>query len=115
MVLQHLAATGPLTVTEAARHFDRSQAAVSELVARLVRRGLLARLADERDRRRHLVWLTDAGHAMLRSMTQVLSPQLVVKALGRMAPAEREKLIYGMQALLGAAEANAREREERRE
>ena len=51
MMLQHLATTGPLTVTEAARHFDRSQASVSELVARLIRRGLLARMADERDRR----------------------------------------------------------------
>jgi DNA-binding MarR family transcriptional regulator len=110
MVLQHLAAAGPLTVTEAARHFDRSQAAVSELVARLVRRGLLARMADERDRRRHLVWLTREGHELLRRTFQVLSPELLAAALARMDGADRQRLLRGLRALREAADLAARER-----
>lgn len=112
MVLQHLAAAGPLTVTEAARHLDRSLAAVSELVARLVRRGLLARMADERDRRRHLVWLTDAGQQFLRTTFQVLSPELLATALARMDDADRERLLRGLSALREAADLAARERRE---
>lgn len=112
LVLQHLASTGPLTVSEAARHFDRSQASVSELVARLIRRGLLARMTDERDRRRHLVWLTDAGHALLREQIQVLAPQLLAAALSRMDRDERDRLIEGMRVLLTACEVNKPERRE---
>lgn len=102
LVLQHLAGTGPLTVTEAARHFDRSQAAMSELVARLIRRGLLATMTDERDRRRHLVWLTDEGHDMVRRMSQVLSPELLEAAFERMAPQHRAQLIENLRRLLEA-------------
>jgi DNA-binding MarR family transcriptional regulator len=102
LVLQHLAGTGPLTVTEAARHFDRSQAAMSELVARLIRRGLLATMTDERDRRRHLVWLTDEGHDMVRRMSQVLSPEVLEAAFHYMAPQDRAQLILSLQRLLEA-------------
>jgi len=102
LVLQHLASTGPLTVTEAARHLDRSQAAVSELITRLVRRGLLAKMADERDRRRHLVWLTDEGLELLRRTHQVLSLELVEAALGRMTSRERGELIQHLRTLLEA-------------
>jgi|GEM_PF-246028 len=34
-MLNHLAISGPLTVTEAAQHFDRAQSAMSELIDRL--------------------------------------------------------------------------------
>ncbi len=105
LVLHHLATTGPLTVKEAARHFDRSQAATSELIARLINRGLLAKMADERDRRRHMVWLTDEGHELLRRTTQVLSPDLLESALGHLAPKDREQLIRSLRSLLEATTA----------
>ncbi|MHC4512089.1 MAG: MarR family winged helix-turn-helix transcriptional regulator [Planctomycetota bacterium] len=99
-IVQHLADSGPLTVTEAARHMDRSQAAMSELFARLVSRGLLARMPDERDRRRVLVWLTEAGREALASARSVLSPDLLAPAFERVAPADRASLIENMQALV---------------
>lgn len=102
LVLHHLASTGPLTVKEAAQHFDRSQAATSELIARLMRRGLLAKMTDERDRRRHLVWLTDEGHELLRRTTQVLSPELLENALTQLTPEAREQLIRRLRGLLEA-------------
>src|SRR5262245_57557373 len=59
-VLLHLEAAGPLTVTEAARHMRRSQSTMSAILDRLERRGVIQRMADRRDRRRMLVWLTPA-------------------------------------------------------
>jgi len=99
-IVQHLADSGPLTVTEAARHMDRSQAAMSELMARLVARGLLARMPDQRDRRRTLVWLTQAGRDALKTATDVLSPKLLSRALEAMSPIERQRLIEAVGNLL---------------
>jgi DNA-binding MarR family transcriptional regulator len=41
-VMQHLALSGPLTVGEAARHFERAQSVVSELVDRLAADGFVS-------------------------------------------------------------------------
>src|SRR5579864_7156301 len=65
-VLSHLSLSGPLTVGEMAVHFDRAQSVVSEIVDGLVTKGLLARVRDQRDRRRTLVWLSDAAHEAMR-------------------------------------------------
>ena len=99
-LLQHLADSGPLTVTEAARHTDRSQAAMSELIGRLVARGKLARMPDDRDRRRVLVWLTPAGQQALKTARSVLSPDLLARALRQMTAAQRKRLIDAVQGLL---------------
>ncbi len=60
-VLQHLAASGPLTVGEQAQHLGLRRNSVSELLQRLEVKGLVGRIRDERDERRVLVWLTPAG------------------------------------------------------
>lgn len=54
-VMTHLQLSGPLTVGEAALHFDRAQSAMSELVDRAQAAGWLERAPDGRDRRRTLV------------------------------------------------------------
>jgi len=107
-LLRHLEGSGPLTVQEAAAHFDRSQAATSEMIERLVARGLLERMADQRDRRRHLVWLTDAALALLDEARRPLSDALLRNALDRMEPAARATLIESMRLLVQAAGAGAR-------
>ena len=58
-VLQHLQASGPLTVGEQAEHLGLRRNSVSELLQRLESKGLVARIRDERDERSVLVWLTD--------------------------------------------------------
>ncbi len=102
-MLQHLADSGPLTVTEAARHFDRSQATISERIERLLKRGLITRLADERDRRRHFVWISAEGEDLIRREADVLSTDLLEGALARLDSTQRFTLIDGLQALLAAA------------
>jgi DNA-binding MarR family transcriptional regulator len=92
-VLLHLAAAGPLTVTECARHLDRAQSVVSEMVDQLERHGLLSRMRDSHDRRRTLVWLTDEGRARLLEEQEVLSQPALLRALTRMTREEREQLL----------------------
>ncbi len=104
-VLRHLSRSGPLTVSEAAAHFERSQSATSEILARLERRGLVERFADERDRRRTLIWLTPDGMRTYRLAESVLSPRLLEHAFRQMDAHDRETLIEGMRALLATTAA----------
>lgn len=107
-VLLHLAQTGPMTVGECARHLGRAQSAMSEIVDQLEKNGLLARVRDEADRRRALVWLTDEGRARLTDEQEVLGQELLERAMAAMAPEERARLIDGTRALVEAADRLAR-------
>lgn len=109
-LLQHLTLSGPLTVGELGKHLDRAQSVVSEMVGHLERDGLLARVRDPADRRRALVWLSERGLAELEREREVLSLELVTRAMARMKPAERRALLRGMRALLAADGLVARER-----
>lgn len=102
-VLRHLVKSGPLTITEAAVHFERSQSATSEILARLERRQLVERFSDERDRRRTLIWLTKTGLESLRLADSVLSPRLLEHAFDQMSERDRRKLLEGLEALLASA------------
>jgi DNA-binding MarR family transcriptional regulator len=103
-VLQHLSGAGPLTVGEVARHLDRAQSVVSGIVDHLERDGLLERMRDQRDRRRALVWLTDAGVDRLTRDRDVLARDLLAGAMARMTPAARRALLSGTRALIRANE-----------
>jgi DNA-binding MarR family transcriptional regulator len=99
-VLQHMRGAGPLTVMEAARHFERSQSAMSEIVSRLERRGVVERMADERDRRRTLVWLTQDGQQLLEKTEHVLSPKLLQYALQQLPDVAQRQLLESLQELM---------------
>ena len=102
--LHHLANSGPLTLGEQAQHLGLSKATVSELVDRLETRGLVARIRDDRDRRRVFVWLTEQGHARARAQPQVLGADALTTAVAAMRPADRESLVRGLRALLAAGQ-----------
>lgn len=103
-VLTHLALAGPLTVGEAARHLDRAQSVVSDIVTHLEHDGLLEREPDPDDRRRTLIWLTPAGHETLRRDREVLGRDLLARAMTHLPPERRADLLAGMRELLRAAE-----------
>lgn len=107
-VLLHLAQTGPLTVGECARHLGRAQSVVSEIVDQLEANHLLARVRDEEDRRRVLVWLTDEGRNRLTDEQEVLSVDALERAMAAMKPRERALLIEGTRALVEAADRTGR-------
>ncbi|HSK34058.1 MAG TPA: MarR family winged helix-turn-helix transcriptional regulator [Propionicimonas sp.] len=102
-VLQHLAQTGPVSIGEAARHLDRAQSVVSEIVAQLEGHGLLEREADPDNRRRTLVWLTRAGLERLRADADVLDRELVTRAMDTLDEETRRGLLDGLNALLAAS------------
>lgn len=106
-LLIHLIQSGPVTVLEAAAHFERSQAAMSEMLDRLIRRGLLDKIPDERDRRRHLVWLTEAGQQMVRDEQRPLDADRLARVLSRMTADERATLVGAMSRLVEAATEDA--------
>lgn len=102
-VLEHLALAGPLTVGEAAAHMSRAQSVISEIVTHLERQGLLEREDDPADRRRTLIWLTPAGHEVLRRDREVLGVDHLALALARLPPAQADELLAGLRALVDAA------------
>lgn len=103
-VLLHLTHSGPLSVGELAKHLSRAQSVVSEIVQHLERDGLLTRMRDPVDKRRSLVWLSDAALKELERDREVLSRELLAAAMARMTAAERRALLRGMDALLRAHE-----------
>jgi len=105
-VLQHLSKSGPLTVGEQAEHMGLRRNSASELLQRLEAKGLVARIRDERDERRVLVWLTDAGRDVVSRVGQVLAPDLIAEAMATLSPAERAIVVRGLE-LLAAAESTA--------
>ncbi len=104
-VLNHLALTGPLTIGEAAEHLSRAQSVVSDIVTQLERNGLLERMADPRDRRRTLVWLTDVGLQRLERDRRVLDTDLLTQAIATLPPATIAQLVEATRALVAAAPA----------
>jgi DNA-binding MarR family transcriptional regulator len=102
-VVQHLAMSGPLTTGELVQHLGLSKAATTELIDRLVARNLVARMPDERDRRKVFIWLTDSGRSLAEKGPRVLADDTLAQAMSRMQPEDRSALIHGLQTLLTAA------------
>lgn len=106
-VLHHLLAAGPLTLSELVLHLSLSKATTTELVNRLEAKDLVARMPDERDRRRVFIWLTDAGRERATMHPRVLEDDALAHALACMTPADRASLVTGLRALLAAADESA--------
>lgn len=98
-VLQHLHASGPLTVGEQAEHLGLRRNSASEMLQRLEAKGLVARVRDERDERRVLVWLTDAGRDVVSRVGQVLAPDLIAQVMATLSPEDRAIVVRGFELL----------------
>jgi DNA-binding MarR family transcriptional regulator len=101
-VLQHLAASGPLTVGEQAIHLGLRRNSVSELLQRLEAKGLVARIRDERDERRVLIWLTQPGQDVVARVGQVLAPDLLADTMSNLTAEERAVVVRGIELLTAA-------------
>jgi DNA-binding MarR family transcriptional regulator len=91
---------GASVTSSRAQHLGRSKATTSELVDRLAAKGPVARMRDDRNRRRVFGWLTDAGRARARAHPRVLGTDDLTKAIESMRPADRAALLRGLTALL---------------
>ncbi|MEJ2036824.1 MAG: MarR family winged helix-turn-helix transcriptional regulator, partial [Maritimibacter sp.] len=88
-LLMHLTATGPVTLTELARHTNRAQSTMSEMVAGLTRKGLLEVDPDPDDGRRHLIWLSAEGQTALTEALNVLDPAMLARGAEGLSAEER--------------------------
>ncbi len=89
-LLMHLTATGPVTLSELARHTDRAQSTMSEMVSSLTKKGLLEVDPDPEDRRRHLIWLSPDGQEALSEAMKVLDGDKLAQAASALTAEERE-------------------------
>lgn len=101
-VLRQVAARPGLSMRELGERTLTSQSAVSEVVARLVRRGLITRLTASDDHRRAELGLTPAGERALGRAPETLQERMV--AGFRRLPVEQQAAIAGgLEAWLAAS------------
>jgi len=91
--LHHLAAAGPMNLTEMARQMDRAASALSEMVDHLFEKGLLTRDRDPHDARRCLIWLTGEGQAALTQAHNVLDHDVLDRAARHISSEDRVHLL----------------------
>ena len=63
---------------------------------------MVARIRDERDERRVLVWLTDAGRDVVSRVGQVLAPDLIAQVMATLSPEDRAIVVRGVELLATA-------------
>jgi len=104
-VLQKLAESDGQSVTELAVRTATDQSSVSVVAARLVRRRLVSRRSDPRDRRRRQLTLTAAGRALARRSPAAAQQGLVgaIEALPRPEQAALAELLEKIVAGMGGA------------
>jgi DNA-binding MarR family transcriptional regulator len=100
-VLQRLAGGLALSVSELAARTLTHQSSVSVVVAKLARRGLVARVRASSDARRLEVSLTPAGSKLLERAPAATQDRLIA-ALALMGRAARARLANDLQVLLDA-------------
>lgn len=92
----------PITVSDLADALGQRLAAVSALVTRLVRAGLLRRSEDPQDRRRIRLELTDHAERVLAAVDDRSAARFTA-ILGRMSPQGRQALATALDELIGLA------------
>ena len=97
----YLAQHGRRSVGEIAHGLGVSLPSASEIVDRLVERGLAERGPNPADRRQVLVWLTPEAQRFKEEMRALRSAQ-VRAALGRLEPAEWPVFVRSLEALVEA-------------
>ena len=101
-VLRQLRTTSDQSLADLARRTRTTPSSVSEVVARLVRRGLVARSSSERDRRRAVLTLTGAGEALVAQAPETTQDRLVA-GFGKLDPASQRHVADTLEAWIAAS------------
>jgi DNA-binding MarR family transcriptional regulator len=97
-VLHTLATTGPQRLSELTASEQVTQPAITQIVTKLEREGLVERRADPSDGRAVLVHITEAGSAVVRGRQTERVTRLTELA-ERLTPAERSRIQAALPAL----------------
>lgn len=101
-VLRQLAATSGQSLSELAARTRTTQSSISEVVARLVRNGLVNRAPSSTDRRRAALSLTAAGEAVLVSAPETIQERLL-RGFASLDEATRRSLADDFESWLAAS------------
>jgi MarR family transcriptional regulator, lower aerobic nicotinate degradation pathway regulator len=101
-VLQQVAERPAESLNDLAERTATHQSSVSVVVRRLVDRGLVSRRSSSVDKRRVQIAVTPAGEKMLAGAPRTVQLRLV-RALDKLAPADRKTLADLLEVWLGAA------------
>ena len=101
-VLHQIDAAPGLSIGELAARTLTGQSTVSEVVSRLVERGLVERHADPTDARQTRLQLTARGRTTVRD-TEPTAQERLATGLASLAPAERDELARALDRWLEAA------------
>ena len=113
-VLDHLDATRATTLSKLAEHMGVGRSTMSITVARLMRRGYIARRRDKVDRRRSELTLTPAG-MRVREQNTVLDPALMNKMFRLMRADELEESLAAIARMANCARILLQQRKRRRD
>ena len=101
-VLRQLAAASGQSLRDLALRTRTTQSSISEVVSRLVQRGLVARRPSEQDRRRAELSLTATGHAMLAQAPETVQERLL-RGFDALPERERTALADHLESWLSAS------------
>jgi len=100
-VLTTLAESPAISVAEVAKRALTDQSSVSTVVARLVKRGLVARKPAAKDKRRAELRITPAGNRILAAAPPVPQARLI-EAIRSLPAGRRAELVRALDALVDA-------------
>lgn len=106
VLLQEIARSGEVTAGEIARAVSLSQATVTGILERLEKRGLLVRQRNERDRRRIMVSITEAGRQILETEPPLMQEAFVEK-FSSLQEWEQTMILSALQRLVSIMDAKA--------
>jgi len=103
-VLRELSVHGGVSVGELTRAIHVSQATVTGILDRLVKRDLVSRKRSETDRRRVHVWLTDSGEQLLADAPPLLQEDFTIQ-FGKLDDWEQTQVLSALQRVVAMMEA----------
>lgn len=96
LLLKEATASGPLSVGDLAKRATLSQATVTDILARLEKRGLVTRRKSRQDRRRVVVSVTAQGQELARTAPPLLQERFVER-LAKLQYWEQTQILSSLQ------------------
>ncbi len=106
VLLNEIARSGENTAGEIARAVSLSQATVTGILERLEKRGLLVRQRSQRDKRRIMVSITDAGRQILATGPPMMQ-EAFVERFSNLQEWEQTMILSALQRLVSIMDAKA--------
>lgn len=77
LIMQEIDRKQPIPISTLAARVSLSHATVTDILNRLFKRGLVMRVRDEKDKRRVLASLTEAGHELISKLPPLLQEEFM--------------------------------------